>query len=405
MLSPWFMVIASTFPARTSSLKKVYGTSMAASGPGKRSLTRRKFASSMSANQSQVLLGGMLLCPPGPGARRCSSDRFVVGRSSPAGVFVPSRCVVIRCLLSGSGYPAAPTPSRLARSARRRPRARRARRARPARAVPRLAGPPSPPRGRHPGSLPAPRRSSLLSFLDTLAYLAFIDTLWRPPRNPDQAMYNLWQRARVVHDVAAIQKVGVPKLLAGEPSRNGDDLHPGRQCPLHPRRGVFDRQALPHLEVELARRKVVHLGVGLTVLDVVAGDDHVELVLQSQDAEHAPGLFAVGLGGKGRRETFSSDAAEQRYVVGVAVLLDQFRVAEHLLVDAKPDLEVGLPRRAHAELRHTHPGRFLEPEAPHQADGDLPAREAHQVPECSGHFSLVQVRTQFGGGAGVGERL
>src|SRR5215203_198437 len=176
-------------------------------------------------------------------------------------------------------------------------------------------------------TLPAPRCSSLWSFLDTLAYAAFIDTLWRLPRSPDQAMYNLWQRARVVHDVAAIQDVGVAKLLAGEPGRNGDDLHPGRQRPLHPRRGVFDRQALPRLEAELARRKEVHLGVGLPVLDVVASDDYVEVVLQAQDAEHAPGLFAVGLGGEGRQETFLSDSPEQGYVVGVAVLLDQFRVA------------------------------------------------------------------------------
>lgn len=127
--------------------------------------------------------------------------------------------------------------------------------------------------------------------------------------------------------MAAIQEIGVAKPLAGEPGRNGDDLHPGRQRPLHPRRGVFDRQALPRLEVELARRKEVHLGVGLPVLDVVASDDYVELVLQPQDAEYAPGLFAVGLGGEGRRETFLSDAPEQGYVVGVSVLLDQFRVA------------------------------------------------------------------------------
>src|SRR5919112_5466773 len=144
-------------------------------------------------------------------------------------------------------------------------------------------------------------------------------------------MYNLWQRARIVHDVAAIQEVGVAKLLAGEPGRNGDDLHPGRQRPLYPRRGVFDRQALPSLEVELARRKEVHLGVGLAMLDVVAGDDYVELVLQPQDAEHAPSLFAVRLGGEGRRETCLSDAPEQGYVVRVAVLLDQFRVTQHLL--------------------------------------------------------------------------
>src|SRR5215207_3454579 len=98
-------------------------------------------------------------------------------------------------------------------------------------------------------TLPVSRRSSLWSFLDTLAYPAFIYTLWRLPRRPDQAMYNLWQHTRVVHDVAAIQKVGIAKLLTGEPGRNGDDLHPGRQSSLHPRRGVFYRQALPRLEV------------------------------------------------------------------------------------------------------------------------------------------------------------
>src|ERR687897_2319802 len=91
--------------------------------------------------------------------------------------------------------------------------------------------------------------------------------------------------------------------------------------------------------------------------------------------------------------------------MGVAVLLDQFRVAQHLLVDAKPDLDVGLPRRAHAELRHTRPGRVLELESPHQTDGDLLTRETHQVSKGSDHLSLVQVGTQFGGGASVGERL
>src|SRR5919112_72644 len=222
-----------------------------------------------------------------------------------------------------SSPPSQPPTSRLTRSARRRPRARRARRARPARAAPRLAEPPSPSRGRHPGSLPAPRRSRLWSFLDTLAYPAFIDTLWRLPRSPDQAMYYAWQRARVIHDVATIQQI------------------------------------------------------------VVASDDYVELVLQPQDAEHAPGLFAVGLGGEGRRETFLSDAPEQGYVVRVAVLLDQIRVAQHLLVDAEPDLDVGLPRRAHAKLRHARPGRVLELEPPHQVDGDLLARETHQVSKGS----------------------
>jgi hypothetical protein len=56
----------------------------------------------------------------------------------------------------------------------------------------------------------------------------------------------------------------------------------------------------------------------------------------------------VGLRGEGRQETFSSNAPEQGYVVRITVLLDQFRVAQHLLVDAKPDLDVGLPRLAHA---------------------------------------------------------
>ena len=41
----------------------------------------------------------------------------------------------------------------------------------------------------------------------------------------------------------------------------------------------------------------------------------------------------------------------------------------------------------------------------HEADGDLLAREAHQVAEGRNYFCLVQVRTQLGGGAGVGERL
>ena len=68
------------------------------------------------------------------------------------------------------------------------------------------------------------------------------------PRGPDQAMHNLWQGARVVHDVAAIEEVGVvAELLAGEPGRNGDDVRPRRKRSADPRRGIFDRQALPRL--------------------------------------------------------------------------------------------------------------------------------------------------------------
>jgi hypothetical protein len=37
----------------------------------------------------------------------------------------------------------------------------------------------------------------------------------------------------------------------------------------------------------------------------------------------------------------------------------------------------------------------------HQTASDLPAREAHQIPEGRDHFSLVQVCTQLGGGAGT----
>src|SRR5918992_2418084 len=88
--------MASTLPALTSSLKEVYGTSTGASGPGKRNLTRRKFASSMSANHSQLLLGGMvLLCLSGPEARRGSSGVLPEDRGSLSVVLVLSCGVVI----------------------------------------------------------------------------------------------------------------------------------------------------------------------------------------------------------------------------------------------------------------------------------------------------------------------
>src|SRR5918992_1746249 len=102
--------MASTLPALTSSLKEVYGTSTGASGPGKRNLTRRKFASNISANHSQVLLGGMVLCLSGPDARRPSSGGLPEGVGSLSVVLVLSCGVVIRCLLPGSGHPAVLPP-------------------------------------------------------------------------------------------------------------------------------------------------------------------------------------------------------------------------------------------------------------------------------------------------------
>src|SRR5215211_471886 len=64
----------------------------------------------MSANQSQLLLGGMVLCPPGPGVRRCSSGGLPEGVGSLSVVLVLSRGMVIRCLLSGSSHPAFRAP-------------------------------------------------------------------------------------------------------------------------------------------------------------------------------------------------------------------------------------------------------------------------------------------------------
>src|ERR671912_97635 len=92
--------MASTFPALTSSLKKVYGTSTGASGPGKRNLTKRKFATNMSTNHSHVLLGGMvLLCLSRPEARRGSSGGLPEDWGSLSVVLALSCGVVIGYLL------------------------------------------------------------------------------------------------------------------------------------------------------------------------------------------------------------------------------------------------------------------------------------------------------------------
>jgi hypothetical protein len=101
---------------------------------------------------------------------------------------------------------------------------------------------------------------------------------------------------------------------------------------------------------QLARRQKVHLGVGLAVLDVFAGDDGVELVREPQDLQHAKRLLAVGLGGERRRITLAPDVTKQGYVMRVAVFEDEFRVGQQLLVDAEPYPDEGLPRRVHAEL-------------------------------------------------------
>jgi hypothetical protein len=40
----------------------------------------------------------------------------------------------------------------------------------------------------------------------------------------DQATHHLGQRARIIHDVAAVQEVSVTELLAGEIGGHGDYL-------------------------------------------------------------------------------------------------------------------------------------------------------------------------------------
>jgi hypothetical protein len=125
---------------------------------------------------------------------------------------------------------------------------------------------------------------------------------------------------------------------------------PAANAPCTPCRGVLYRQALPRPHPQLARRQKVHLGVGLAVLDVFAGDDGVELVREPQDLQHAKRLLAVGLGGERRRITLAPDVTKQGYVMRVAVFEDEFRVGQQLLVDAEPYPDEGLPRRVHAEL-------------------------------------------------------
>src|SRR5215212_5742478 len=66
-------------------------------------MTRRKFASSMSANHSQLLLGGIVPCFSGPEARRGSSGGLPEDRGALSVVLVSSCGVVIGYLLLSSG--------------------------------------------------------------------------------------------------------------------------------------------------------------------------------------------------------------------------------------------------------------------------------------------------------------
>lgn len=71
----------------------------------------------------------------------------------------------------------------------------------------------------------------------------------------DKAAHHCGQRTRVVHDVAAVQEVGVAELLTGEIGGHGDDFRPGRQGGFDSRRGVLDRQALLRPNTQLASRQ------------------------------------------------------------------------------------------------------------------------------------------------------
>ncbi len=144
---------------------------------------------------------------------------------------------------------------------------------------------------------------------------------------------------------------------------------------------------------------------GLPVLDVVAGHDDVELVREPQDVQHAARVLAVRLRSKRCRITPAPDVAQQGNVVRVAVLLDEFRVAEHLVVDAQPYLNVSLPGPIYAELLHARTRCLLQPEALHQTDGNLPSREADEVLEGLDDLLFVEVGAQLDGGAGIGEGL
>ena len=107
------------------------------------------------------------------------------------------------------------------------------------------------------------------------------------------------QVLRVIHHPPAVQDVRVPKRPAGQSGGHCDHGAAGGERRHDPRRGVFDRQAFVRAYPKLARCKEGHLGVRFAALDVVAGDDHVELLPKPQDVQNAEGLLAVGLGGQG----------------------------------------------------------------------------------------------------------
>ena len=66
----------------------------------------------------------------------------------------------------------------------------------------------------------------------------------------DELAHHCGQRTRVVHNVAAIQEVGVAELLAGEIGSHSDDFYPGRLRRFDSLRRVLDSQALlrPHTQ-------------------------------------------------------------------------------------------------------------------------------------------------------------
>src|SRR5215204_281132 len=221
----------------------------------------------------------------------------------------------------------------------------------------------------------------------------------------DKLAHHRGKRTRVIHNVAAVQEVGLAELLAGEIGGHGNYLRSGRERRLDPRRGVLDSQTLLRPDTQLASGQEVDLWIGLAVLDVVAGYHHVELVRKPQNIQNASGLLAVGLGGQGGRVTLAPDVTQQGDVVWVSVVQDELGIGHQRLVDTQPYLNVGLPRRVHPELHHAGACRTLQPEAAHQSDGDLLSREANQILEGFRHLSFVQVGAKFGSRAGAGESL
>jgi hypothetical protein len=89
--------------------------------------------------------------------------------------------------------------------------------------------------------------------------------------------------------------------------------------------------------------------------------------------------------------------------VRVAVIKDELGVGQQRFVDAQADLDEGLPRPGYPELLHVCSGCVLEPEALHQPDSDLLARETDQVLEGLDHLIFVEGGAQLGGGADVGK--